>query len=202
MPSDITTLVIASRNGNREALDVLMPMIYQQLCRLARVRMRHERADHTLETAALVHEAYLKLVQIRQVEWRDRAHFFAMASRVMRRILVDYAERRRTRKRQGELVRVNLEEDLVADVALDAETILIIEEALSGLEEISPRSCRVVECRYFGGLSVEETAAGLGISVASIKRDLRFAHAWLARTLLHGTNHEHASSGTNRGTFP
>ena len=201
MARDVTALLIASRSGNREAFDVLMPLIYQQLCRLAHARVRQERADHTLETAALVHEAYLKLVQIRHVEWRDRAHFFAMASRVMRRILIDYAERRGALKRQGERARVDLDQELVADVA-SAETVLIVAEALSGLEGSSPRACRAIECRYFGGLSVEETAAALDISAASVKRDLRFAHAWLARALLHGTNDEHVPSGTNRGTLP
>ena len=201
MSSDITTLLIASRNGNRQALDDLVPLIYQHLCALARGRVRHERPDHTLETAALVHEAYLKLVQIQHVQWRDRAHFFAMASRIMRRILVDYAERRGALKRQGDQARVELTEDLVPDGAPSPERLLAIEEALSGLESISPRGCRILECRYFGGLTVEETAAALGISPATIKRDLRFAHAWLARALLRGTNDEHAAIGTNRGTL-
>ena len=201
MSPDITALLTASRNGNREAFDLLMPLIYQQLYRLAHARVRRERVDHTLETAALVHEAYLKLVQIRHVEWRDRGHFFAMASRVMRRILVDYAERRGALKRQGNLARVDFDEELVADVA-PAETVLILAEALSGLEEAGPRACRAIECRYFVGLSVEETAAALAISVASVKRDLRLAHAWLARALLHGTNDEHVPDGKSRGTLP
>jgi len=200
--SDITALLVASRNGNREAFDALVPLVYQRLRALARARVRRERVDHTLDTVALVHEAYLRLVQIHHVEWRDRAHFFAMACRVMRRILVDHAERRNAVKRDGGRARVELSDDLAPDPAPSPESVLALDEALSSLEAVSPRGCRAVECRYFGGLSVEETAAGLGVSPATVKRDLRFAQAWLARALLRGRNDDDRAGGANRGTVP
>lgn len=201
MTSDITALLIASQNGNREAFDRLVPLVYHRLRALARAQVRRERPDHTLDTAALVHEAYLKLVQIDCVEWRDRAHFFATASRMMRRILVDYAHRRSAAKRPAGAARVELSPDLVADPEWGPEGILAINEALTSLEAVSPRGCQVFECRCFGGLSIEETAAALQVSPATAKRDFRFAQAWLARALSRKGTYEHAAR-TDTGAVP
>lgn len=184
MRDDITALLIASQKGDRDAFDRLVPLVYDRLRDIARARIRHERPDHTLDTAGLVHEAYLRLIELDRIEWRDRAHFYATASGVMRRVLVDYAHRRRAHKREGRRSRVAMDLDLLPDAGWAIDDILAIDQALSSLLAVNPRACRAIECRYFGGLSVEETAAGLGVSLATIKRDLRFAQAWLARALM------------------
>lgn len=198
-PGDITALLIASSNGNREALDQLVPLVYDQLRALARRRLRAERRDHTLDTIALVNEAYLKLVDLDRLQWKDRTHFFAMASRLMRRILVDYAHRRNAGKREGGRACVPLTEAIIADTAHARDDILAINEALERLEPISPRGARAIEYRYFGGLSLEETAAALGVSAATAKRDLRFAQAWLVRTLTSSRHDGIRSTDTDRG---
>ena len=166
--------------GEREALDKLTPLIYSQLRRMAHARLRDERPDHTLNTTALVHEAYIKLIDINQVQWKDRAHFLAMASRLMRRVLVDYARKRRTEKRGGDQERVNFDEALFMPTG-KSETVLDLDDALKRLEQLSPRQSEVIEHRYFGGLTAEESAEVLGISRATVERDLRSARAWLAR---------------------
>jgi RNA polymerase sigma factor (TIGR02999 family) len=181
--SDITALLIAARHGDREALDRLMPLVYDSLRALARARVRRERPDHTLDSAALVHEAYLKLVRVEHVEWRDRAHFFAMACRLMRRVLLDHADRRGASKRGGGRARVALDSDVAAAPAVPADNLVILHAALEQLEAVSPRACRAVECRHFAGLSIEEIAADLHVSPATVKRDLRFGQAWLARAM-------------------
>src|SRR2546427_626569 len=140
-------------------------------------------AGHTLSTTALVHEAYLKLVNIHQVEWRDRAHFFAMAARLMRRILIDYARGKRREKRGGDAVQVQLTDAFDVPGPVAADDLVALDEALARLEAQSERQCRVVECRCFAGLSLEETAQTLGISVATVKRDWDFSRAWLNREL-------------------
>jgi RNA polymerase sigma factor (TIGR02999 family) len=180
---DFTALLIASSHGNREMLDRFTAAIYEDLRALARARLRGERRQHTIDTVALVHEAYLKLVGIDRVEWKDRTHFFATASRLMRRILVDYAHRRNTAKRGGGAVQENA-------AAIDApagetpvDDILALDQALTHLESLNPRAARVIECRHFAGLSIEETSSALGISPATAKRDLRFGQACLARML-------------------
>ncbi|QXD15198.1 sigma-70 family RNA polymerase sigma factor [Rhodocaloribacter litoris] len=179
---DATGLLRAFSAGDRSALDRLMPLIYEQLRDLAHRHLRRERSGHLLSTTALVHEAYLKLIDINQVAWQDRSHFLAMASRAMRRLLVDYARERQTRKRGGDYQRVDLTEvRLLADEQV--ETVLALEEALQHLTRLDPRKGSVVEYRYFGGLTNEEIAAALGVSLATVKRDLTFARAWLARAL-------------------
>ncbi|HXI19966.1 MAG TPA: sigma-70 family RNA polymerase sigma factor [Gemmatimonadales bacterium] len=180
--SEITELLLQLSVGRREALDRLMPVVYEELRSVAHRQLRHERQGHTLNTTALVNEAYLKLVNVRQVQWRDRAHFFAMAARVMRRVLIDYARARRREKRGGDPVVVPLDEGL--GLTEDrADDLVALDDALIRLEAISERQCRVVEYRCFAGLSVEETATVLEISPATVKRDWAFARAWLNREL-------------------
>lgn len=188
-PGDVTTLLIASSHGNREALDRLMAAVYDDLRALARVRLQGERPHHTVDTIGLVHEAYLRLVGIDRVEWKDRTHFFATASRLMRRILVDYAHRRNAGKRGGAAHKLDAAEVPLAGQAAPADDILALDEALQRLESISPRAARVIECRHFAGLSLEETASALGVSLATAKRDLRFGQACLAQVLRSGMSH-------------
>lgn len=181
-PSEITQLLLQLSLGRREALDRLMPVVYDELRSVAQAQLRGERPGHTLNTTALVHEAYLKLINVREVQWRDRAHFFAMAARLMRRILIDYARARKRDKRGGDIVPVTLEETLA--VSGDrADDLVALDDALARLELISDRQCRVVEFRCFAGLSVEETAEVLETSPATVKRDWAFARAWLNREL-------------------
>ena len=179
---DITRLLRELSQGRSNSLDRLMPLVYDQLRRISHRQLRGERRGHTLSTTALVHEAYLKLVDIEAVDWRDRGHFFAMAGRLMRRVLVDHARTRKRRKRGGDWVRVPLDHGL--DVSIDrADTLLTLDRALDRLEARNERQSRVVHYRFFVGLSVEETAAALGISEATVKRDWAYSRAWLNREL-------------------
>ena len=163
------------------ALDRLLPLVHGELRRLAGRHMRHERAGHTLQASALVNEAYLRLIEVKQVPWQNRAHFFAMASRLMRRVLVDAARAKGYQKRAGGQ-KVSLDEALaLADTP--SQDFVALDDALNALEVIDPRKCKVVEMRYFAGMSLEETAEALHLSVGTIKRDWRLARAWLAREL-------------------
>jgi RNA polymerase sigma factor (TIGR02999 family) len=181
-PSDVTGLLRQWSDGDREALDRLVPLMYDELRRVAHVRLRREAARPSLNTTALVHDAYLKLVDVRRVRFEDRTHFLAMASRVMRRLLVDQARARRAAKRGGDVPPAEVGEEFwVSDAQADAFEDL--NQALERLEALDPRQGQIVEQRYFGGLSLEETAAALGVSLATVKRELRFAHAWLAAEL-------------------
>jgi len=164
---DVTALLIASSHGNREMLDRLAAAIYDDLRALARARLRGERRHHTLDTVALVHEAYLKLIGIDRIAWQDRTHFFAMASRLMRRILVDHAHRRTAAKRGGGADHADAAAVDAPAGGMPADDILVLEEALSHLESLNPRAARVIECRHFAGLSIEETSAALGVSISS-----------------------------------
>jgi RNA polymerase sigma factor (TIGR02999 family) len=175
----VTTLLRAWRAGDRGALDRLIPLVHEELHRLAQGYMRGERPDHTLQATALVNEAYLRLVEA-DVDWRDRAHFFAVAATTMRRILVDHARSKGRKKRAGALV--SLEESAVVAPDRDAE-LLAIDEALTRLAGNDERAAKVVELHYFGGLTYDEIAEALGISAATVDRDLRFAKAWLYREL-------------------
>lgn len=180
---DVSELLQALSRGQPGALDRLLPIVYDELRRIAHGELRREHPGHTLNTTALVHEAYLRLVRIDRVEWRDRAHFFAMAAQVMRRVLIDYARTKKRAKRGGDAaVQVPLSETLDALVQ-QPEDLLALEDALSRLEAQNERQCRVVECRCFSGMSVEETAAALDTSPATVKRDWAFARAWLNREL-------------------
>jgi RNA polymerase sigma factor (TIGR02999 family) len=178
--SDVTRLLRQWSDGDRQALDRLVPVMYDHLRSVASQRLRRDSA--TLNTTGLVHEAYLKLVDLREPRFRDRGHFLAMASRVMRRVLVDHARARRAIKRGGGIAPSELTEDVwISDAQADAVTEL--DEALQRLEAVDPRQSQIVEQRYFGGLSLEETAEAVGVSLATVKRELRFARAWLALEL-------------------
>lgn len=175
---DVTALLRQMSGGSGEALDALVPLVYRELRSIAHRHLRSEDPGHTLNTTALVHEAYLRLVDLRRVEWRDRTHFFAMASRMMRRILMNYARMRKRAKRGGGRVPFPLQEgDLPIDENLD--DLLALDEALRRLEAVNERRCRVVEYRFFAGLTIEETAEGLGVSTGTVKRDWRLARLWL-----------------------
>jgi RNA polymerase sigma-70 factor, ECF subfamily len=177
----VTRLLVAWREGDREALDKLAPLVYHELRRLARRHMANERAGHTLQATALVNEAYLRLVEVTRVQWQDRAHFFAMAARQMRRILVDSARERRYQKRGGGAQKVTLDEQLL--VGGPGPNLVALDDALQALEKIDQRKSKVVEMRFFGGLSLEDTAAALGVSPDTVTRDWKLAKAWLMREL-------------------
>jgi RNA polymerase sigma factor (TIGR02999 family) len=181
--ADITQLLIAASEGDVHAMDRVVPLVYQQLKRMARSRLRNERPDHTLDTTALVHEAYLRLLDVNQIEWQGRSHFLSMSARIMRRVLVDYAQRRNALKRGGGQRNLQLEEEVHLIPEAHAEIMADLDEALTRLEAVSPRCSQVIEHRYFGGLTLEETATVLGVSLATVKRDARFAQAWLANEL-------------------
>ena len=179
---DITRLLINWRNGDQAAFDQLMPLVYEELRRMANYYMRNERQGHTLQTSALVNEAYLRLVDHEQIEWQNRAHFFGVAAQAMRRILVDHARSRNYQKRGGAARQVSLDE--AATLAVErAEELIALDEALQELAKLDPRKSRVVELRYFGGLSLEETAEVLDISIPTVTRDWNTAKAWLMREL-------------------
>jgi len=179
---EVTQLLLAWSDGDRAALDQLVPLVYGELRRLAKHHLRRERAGHTLQSAALIHEAYLRLIDVKQVRWENRAHFFAAAARLMRQILVDLARERGTRKRGGDARQVSLDEALLINPPRD-EGLVALDEALTALAEVDARKSRVVELRFFGGLSVEETAEALKVSVETVNRDWRFAKSWLSRRL-------------------
>ena len=177
--ADITGLLRELSQGRHEALDRLMPIVYDELRRIAHGQLRDERPGHTLNTTALVHEAYFKLVDVRRMEWRDRAHFFAMAARLMRRILIDYARARQREKRGHKAVHVPLAEALDVPVAASAEELLALDEALTRLAERDPVRAELVKLRFFAGLTMTEAAQVLGISVATADRYWAFARTWL-----------------------
>lgn len=186
--AEITVFLRAWSNGDAAALDRLTPVVYDELRRLARRYMRHERAGNTLQTTALVNEAYLRLVDAKSVGWQDRVHFFAVSAQIMRRILVDAARARASAKRGGRVRRVahssafNLDEIAAVPLGRDRE-LVAIDDALNALAKMDPRKARVIELRFFGGLSVEETAEVLKISPQSVMRDWKLAKAWLMREL-------------------
>jgi RNA polymerase sigma factor (TIGR02999 family) len=176
--AQITELIVQVRDGTPEAWDRLMPLVYDELHRLAHHYLRRERDGHTLSTTALVHEAYLKLVDQTRVMCNDRKHFYAIASRAMRNVLVDHARRHCAAKRGGEWKRVPLEDEHIA-VNEQAEALLVLDEALSRLAELDGRLARVVECRYFGGLTEQETGEVLGVTARTVRRDWTKARLWL-----------------------
>ena len=173
------------RHGNRDAESRLITLLYPQLRKLAARFLRGERRDHTLQPTTLVHEAYLRLKGAAELDWRDRAHFFAVAASMMRRILADHARKRGASKRGGSRQRVEFDDVLVV-TGHDPETILEIDRLLCRLEKIDPRLCRVVELLYFGGLTEQETAEVLGVSAVTVKREWRLAKAWLYEQLTKG----------------
>jgi RNA polymerase sigma factor (TIGR02999 family) len=181
----VTELLIAAGNGRREALDELVPLVYDELRRLAAAHVRREPPGHSVQATALVHETYLRLVDQRQARWLSRAHFFGAAAGVMRRILVDLARTRRADKRGGRLARITLAEDVAADGPREID-VLALHESLERMAAFSPRQERIVELRYFGGLTIEETAALLGVSDATVVREWTIAKAWLRAALSSG----------------
>ena len=181
-PSDVTALLIEWRAGDHGAVEKLLPLVHGELKRIAKRHMAGERPDHVLQATALVNEVYLKLIDIRRVQWQDRAHFFAMAARLMRRVLVDFARARDNQKRGGALQRVTFDQNL--PVASDTpDDLIAIDDALRALAGQYERKAQVVELRFFGGLSVEETAEVLKISEETVMRDWKFAKNWLLREL-------------------
>ena len=185
-PAEITTLLRAWSRGDATALDRLTPLLYDELRHLAHRYMRHERAGHTLQATALANEAYLRLVDVKGVDWQDRVHFLAVASRVMRRILIDAARTRASAKRGGAMARVDhatpVDFDHLPAADRGAE-LCALDDALDSLSRLDPRRAQVIELRFFGGLSVEETAEVLEVSPQTVMRDWRLARAWLAREL-------------------
>jgi RNA polymerase sigma factor (TIGR02999 family) len=180
--TEVTDLLRAWNDGDQAALNRLSPLVYGELRRMARRYMRNERAGNTLQTTALVNEMYLRLVDVKEVDWKQRAQFFAMCAQMMRRILVDAARARGSHKRGGGAVKVNVDDVPVLSPERDA-SLLALDDALETFAQLSPRQAKLVELRYFGGLTEEETAEVLKISVRTVRRDWIFAKAWLAREL-------------------
>jgi RNA polymerase sigma-70 factor (ECF subfamily) len=179
---DITRMLAELDASGREGLDHLFPIVYEELRRLAQRQMRGERADHTLGTTGLVHEAYLKLSGLDRIRWQNRAQFLSIAAQAMRRVLINHASARRTQKRGGARDRLSLD-DVVLLAEERAEELLALDAALTRLGELDARQARVVECRFFAGLTIEETGDALGIAPATVKRDWSVARAWLNREL-------------------
>jgi RNA polymerase sigma factor (TIGR02999 family) len=174
----VTQLLIELSNGDREAVDLLLPVIYDELRKLAANYLRRERPDHTLQPTALVHEAYLRLVDQTRANWQNRAHFFGVAAQIMRRLLVDHARKHNAEKRGQDFHKLSLDENIDRAVERSAE-LVALDDALKALAAFDEQKARVVELRYFGGLSIEETADVLGVATTTIKRHWRFAKAWL-----------------------
>jgi RNA polymerase sigma factor (TIGR02999 family) len=180
--TEVTRLLRDWRAGDEEALERLLPRVYDELRRLARAYLARERPGHTLQPTALVHEAYLRLVDQTRVDWQNRAHFFAIAATSMRRILVSHARRRHAAKRGGAALTLTLDEGLAAAGERDVD-LVALDEALAALERLDPRQARIVELRFFAGLTIEETATALEVSPATVKLDWKLARAWLFREL-------------------
>jgi RNA polymerase sigma factor (TIGR02999 family) len=185
--TEITRFLRRWRQGDREAFDEMLPHVYEQLRLIARARLRAEQPDHTLDTSALVHEAYLRITAGTTPDIQDRAHFFAVASTAMRRILIDHAKHRLADKRGGGVVHVSLDAAIWGDAGsaatADPDALLSLDESLTRLGELHPRHAKAIELRYFAGLTLDEAAQVLGTSAPTVMRDLRFAQAWLARDL-------------------
>lgn len=180
--SDVTEWLVAWGNGDQEALNKLIPLVYGELHRLAARYMRKENPNHTLQTSALLNEAYIKLVDQKKVRWQNRAHFFGIAAQVMRRVLLDHAKHRARAKRGGNIIKVSLNEDIFLSPERAAE-LIALDQALNGLAEIDPTKSRIVEMKFFGGLSNEEIAEVENVSTRTIEREWRKAKAWLHREI-------------------
>jgi len=179
---EVTALLVAWGQGDEAALDQLVPIVHHELHRIARACMAGERGGHSLQATALVNEAYLRLVRTRNINWQNRAHFLAMAARLMRRILVDFARAKQFQKRGGGVVQVTLVDDLqLSDEP--GRDLVALDDALEALAKVDERKSKVIEMRFFGGLSVDETAEALGVSAETVMRDWKFAKAWLLREL-------------------
>jgi RNA polymerase sigma-70 factor, ECF subfamily len=176
---ELTQMLIQLSEGKSQVVDEILPLIYDELRSLASNYLRRERSDHTLQPTALVHEAYIKLIDQTQVKWQNRAHFFGIAANIMRRILVDHARKHGANKRGGDAEKMPLEEEILIVSEGKSAELLALDEALENLAKVDPQKSKIVELRYFGGLSVEETAEVLGISEITVKRHWRMAKAWL-----------------------
>ena len=182
--SDVTQLLKKAQSGDKESLDNLLPVIYDELRRVAASQLRRERDDHTLQATALVHETYLRLIEQKNVDWRNRAHFFSIASEMMRRILVNYAVQRNAQKRGDGATRISLDDaNSFASTGESEVDLLALDDALTYLAEMDPEAARIVELRFFGGLTIAETAEVLGISESTVKREWKTAKAWLKTKL-------------------
>ena len=179
---DLTEILVRWSEGRREALDQLIPLIYDELHRIAARYLRQERSEHTLQPTALVHEAWIRLIDQKNVTWQNRAHFFGVSAELMRRILVDHARRKKAEKRGGGAATVALDENIEWSDHRDLD-LVDLDDALQALATVDPQQSKVVEMRFFGGLSVEETAEALGVSGTTVKREWRMARAWLLREL-------------------
>ncbi|HBB94596.1 MAG TPA: RNA polymerase subunit sigma-70 [Blastocatellia bacterium] len=183
--ADITALLVDWNNGDKSAIDRLLPLVERELHRLAHSYMRREDPDHTLQTTALINETYLRLIDQRKVQWQNRAHFFGIAAQIMRRILLNYARDQNRMKRGGRNIHVSLSEAMVMPAEKDRE-LIALNDALTRLEAIDERKSKVVELRYFGGLTVPEVAEVLKVSEITVMRDWAFAKAWLSREMQNG----------------
>ena len=192
----VTQLLVAWTHGEQAALDQLVPLVHAELQRLAHRHMARERPGHTLQTTGLVNEVYLRLVDVKQVRWQDRVHFFAVSSQLMRRILVDFARSRRYLKRGGGAQKVTFDEALIPSPKRGQDLVLL-DDALNALERVDARKSRVVELRFFGGLSVEETAEVLKVSQETILRDWKLAKAWLTREMSKAETNSPEADGTD-----
>ena len=177
-PNDITQLLVDWGKGNKKALDGVMPLVYDELHRIASRYLRRERVGHTLQTTALINEAYLRIVDQNRVNWQSRAHFFGVAAQMMRRILVDHARSHLYAKRGGGAQKLTLDEAIATPQERDLD-LVALDDALTTLAQVDPQQSRIIELRFFGGLTIEETAEVLGISPATVKRDWNMAKAWL-----------------------
>jgi RNA polymerase sigma factor (TIGR02999 family) len=190
-PREVTRLLIDWSNGDRAALDQLIPVVYEELRRLASRYMRREKQGHSLQTSALVNEAYLRLVDEKNVKWQDRAHFFGVAARLMRRILVDHARSRSRAKRGGKAQMVSFAEQLVmSQEAVEVAEVIALDHALNNLAELDSRKSQIVEMKFFGGLTNEEVAEVLNVSNRTVEREWRKAKAWLHRAISKGESNE------------
>jgi RNA polymerase sigma-70 factor (ECF subfamily) len=187
--TDVTLLLKRYSNGDQNALAELIPQIYDELRRIASLYLRAERLDHTLQTTALVHEAYLRLVDQKQVEWNNRNHFFGVAAQMMRRILVDHARKHVSLKRGGSFARISLEQAAVFSRERPRE-LIVVDELLKRLASFDPQGCRIVELRFFAGLSLEETAEVTGLSTAKVRREWSATKAWLRREMSRSSSNE------------
>ena len=181
--NQVTQLLLDWSRGNGAALDELMPLVYQELRKLARAYLRSERPDHTLQPTALIHEAYLRMVGKDMPQWQSRAHFFGVAARLMRQILVEHARTRHAAKRGGDQQKISLDDAPQVFAQTDAAELLALDDALTKLAAFDERRSRILEMRSFGGMSVEETAQALGVSDTTVKREMRLAQAWIRREL-------------------
>lgn len=190
---DVTRLLLRMEGGDRDAVDLLLPVVYRELRRLAAGYLQRERGNHTLQPTALVHEAYMRMVDQSRVQWQNRAHFFGVAAQMMRRVLVDHARTQGARKRGGDIDKIQLEDGLVPGSSREAE-LIAVDDALKALESQDPVKAKIVEMRFFGGLSIEETAVAMSLSTATVSRHWRMAKAWLHGELSGGGSQQQAGT--------